>query len=325
MTELGSEWHTLDVAGPPGPRPWTDARFTATARGALHLALDALNVERLWVPSYACQSFLAAVVDRVKLIPYADRPDEPFVWPAADATDGVLVHNPFGLRVRPVRGPGRVIEDHTHAPFSAWAHESEADVCIASVRKVLPVADGAVTWSPRGFALPAVGPLPESVRDAVLLKRAGMNAKAAYLKGDGGDKAAFRALLAQGEDTLWSGRPAPMSEESRQILATADTARLLRLQRTNVGLLNGAAPPVVVAQDPSASMAFFVFDTPHERDRVRGELITRGLYPSALWPLDDAVVSVSDADRSLSRRSFVLPLDLRATAEHLAVVLDVLA
>jgi hypothetical protein len=326
MTELGSEWHTLDVAGVPGPRPWgPGARFTATGRGALHLALDALDVQRLWVPSFACPSFLRAVVGRVELCVYPDRPDEPFRWPDAAPEDGVLIHDPFGLRTRPARGPGRVIEDHTHAPFSAWARTSEADVCLASVRKVLPVADGAVAWSPAGRPLGEVGPADPDVQRAVATKWAGMAAKAAYLATGEGDKRRFRAWLAAGEGNLWAGRPTPMSTRSRRLLARADVARLRRARAVHhAHLVDAGLPGLVVGDAPAPSFAFVVFPTAAERDARRQALAARGIYASALWPLDDAVWDVSDADRSLAARSFAIPLDVRATRTHLDAVIEVL-
>ena len=41
-----------------------------------------------------------------------------------------------------------LVEDHAHDPASAWATTSTADYAFSSLRKTLPVPDGAILWSP---------------------------------------------------------------------------------------------------------------------------------------------------------------------------------
>ena len=47
-----------------------------------------------------------------------------------------------------------LIEDHTHDPFSTWAQQSTAHYAMASLRKTLPIPDGAILWSPQKMSLP---------------------------------------------------------------------------------------------------------------------------------------------------------------------------
>ncbi|MFI6173825.1 hypothetical protein ACIBCN_44130 [Nocardia sp. NPDC051052] len=76
------------------------------------------------------------------------------------------MQNLFGLRTRPnyVGIQGLVVEDHTHDPLSHWAKETTADYAFASLRKTLPIPDGAVVWSHlHRDLLPHVPALPRDV------------------------------------------------------------------------------------------------------------------------------------------------------------------
>ena len=160
--EYGSQLHAV---APParsdrGPRPWgSDALMLGCGRDALRLILP--RFERLWMPSYLCQEVVrAAASGRASVRCYPDSPLQ--AAPAFDvlplrAGDAVYVVDYFGLRASVPRPPTpgiTWIEDHTHDPCSDWAHASRADYCLASFRKLFPLPDGGVLWSPRGHALP---------------------------------------------------------------------------------------------------------------------------------------------------------------------------
>jgi hypothetical protein len=69
--------------------------------------------------------------------------------------------NYFGLRTPPdleLPEGVEVLEDHSHDPVSAWAEQSSADFCLASLRKTLPINDGGALWSPVGHRLPPAPP-----------------------------------------------------------------------------------------------------------------------------------------------------------------------
>src|SRR5262249_44040970 len=117
--------------------------------------------------------------------------------------DTVLVNNLFGRgRREPWDAWSRehplvtVIEDHTHDPLSDWARASTASYCVTSLRKTLPVPDGAVVWSPRGENLPA--PTGDE-STAAQWKLVAMILKAAWLSGKTVSKAEFRSLQQTGE------------------------------------------------------------------------------------------------------------------------------
>ncbi len=78
------------------------------------------------------------------------------------AGDAILAVDYFGARhgaawraFQAGRQDTLLIEDHSHDPQSTWATSSTADYAFASLRKTMPISDGAILWSPRGRALPA--------------------------------------------------------------------------------------------------------------------------------------------------------------------------
>lgn len=309
MPEIGSEWHLFEPQGPAARWPWDVHRLFGTGRAALRALILQERPQRLWVPSYSCHPFYRAVEDLTELRLYRDLPTERPDVP--DDPDGaVVLHDPFGIRGSlPHPRAALVIEDHTHAPDAPWAHTSTADYAVASLRKTLPLPDGAVLWSPTGRPLP--DPVPE---EPVGVKADGMRAKARYLAGEDVDKQAFRTVLAQGEEDL--AKANGISSFSRERLARLPSLRAAR--QANFARLAPFAVPAVACP----SFAFCVFDTAAIRDAVRAALIAERVYPSALWPME---LPVGAAERALQARSFAIPVDARYTPEDFDPAVRVLA
>ena len=163
MKEFGSNFHYLPVEvnavrtiGHYHP----DAVYYATGRHALIDLYRQMGWKRLWVPEYFCYEVLGSVLrEGVNVAFYTDYPtfdedevvrDLPF-----EEGDALFRVNYFGLRSmrsnRVIKVP--VVEDHTHDLIGAWACSSDADWCIASLRKTLPLAEGGMLWSPQGYRL----------------------------------------------------------------------------------------------------------------------------------------------------------------------------
>lgn len=327
--EHGSEFHAPgSLAGVAAADPWAGrGTLFGSARHAL-LALLAHGAardgwRRLWVPSYFCQDVVDALrVPGIQLrgYPASARGAE---WPRGlGAGDVLLAVNFFGLASRaPVYGtePGvRVIEDHTHDPWSAWATASRADWCIASLRKTLPLPDGAVLWAPAGETLPQP-PLSAEHSAAALEKWAGMGLKALYLAGARVDKEAYRELLVSAESRLGSGAPSAISPVAAALLPALPTATLRERRRANAAAfeaaLEGVAGVEVLRPDSPAASPFsavLVFDSAARRQRVRGALIAARVYPAVLWPLEWATPDPAPAEHvELSRRMLSVHCDAR--------------
>jgi hypothetical protein len=211
------------------------------------------------------------------------------------------------------------VEDHTHDPWSEYAASSTADLCMASLRKTLPVSDGAVLWSPRGHALPEQPPMSEQMRIAVKIRRRAMELKYLYLLGKRVAKPDFLHLFEESEKLFSDPRPSACSEAARTQIDEFPAHEWRRQRSENFislaeqceGLGCQIWKPREAATVPYA--AIVAFSTREERDRSRAALIARDIYPAVLWDLpgDRGAASV------LASRSFALHCDGRYRAADL--------
>src|ERR1039458_5638988 len=154
--------------------PWPARRsFFASGRAALGALcrrwIETHSHARLWLPDYFCPEVVSSLCSRnIRVAFYTDNPQRAgpelshlYVLPG----DMVLAVNYFGVRSGDQWSAWRestpsvaLIEDHTHDPQSLWARSSRADFAFASLRKTLPLPDGAIAWSPRELSLPEAAP-----------------------------------------------------------------------------------------------------------------------------------------------------------------------
>jgi hypothetical protein len=321
--------------------PWRRGRFLFSGRDALRLLLDHGAVQRgwrrLWVPDYFCQTVVAAMRHpRIDLRVYADDPlREVPEWPDARRSDAIFSVNYFGLR-GPTPAPRRdgveVIEDHTHDPASAWARRSTADFCVVSLRKTLPISDGASLWSPRGHALPPPAPLDRQRRAAAHTVLSAMILKAMYLAGYPVKKDLYRALAVQGERELGAPGMAEMSDLSRVLLQGLPEDRWRRARARNHGLLReglarlGWARVLLPATAGAVPFSCVLeVDSATRRERLRRRLIAARIYPAVLWPLEEPVVRIGAQALALSRRLLSVHCDARYGPADMRRVADLVA
>ncbi|MEP6651730.1 MAG: hypothetical protein ABJA82_00135 [Myxococcales bacterium] len=337
--EHGSEphWGLGRVAVRPSEKapvtPWsgTPHLLLASGRDAMVAALQGAKFQgarRLFCPSYFCQEVVPALASAgLPLLTYPDAPTlPPPRWGQLNGvatTDVVLTCGFFG-----VRGPGfldappaqMIIEDHSHDPYSSWAFCSKAHYAVASLRKSLPLPDGAVLWSPRGSELPEQPPFLR--QGAVADKLSGMLLKAAYLEGVGGQgriaKNTFRDLLASGEEQMGAGPLSGISPLSAAALALVDGGLASELRRRNhaafVSCLSELKDPLPMAavEEAAPFAVSLIFSTRQRRDQARTRLIERGVYPSVLWSLDEPQLPAISAEHiELAGRMLAIACDAR--------------
>jgi hypothetical protein len=292
---------------------------------------------RLRLPSYFCQEVAAALLDAgLPVDVYEDRPTAPAdPLPTSRAGDIVLVVNTFSLRAQPkgYRRPAgvEVIEDHTHDPWSTWSRESQADWCIASLRKVVPVPDGGVLWSPRGLPLSAAPEPSQAHEVAALQKFAAMGLKAAYLDGADIPKDHYGALALAGEAAIAGTTASAMSSWSAALLDAFPIERWRRQKRENFDAFRDAitdVPGLQVLQPNSPDTipfsAIVLFTSREVRDRVRAGLIAERIYPAVLWQMDTpAVDGIPDGCRALAGTHLSFHCDFRYGSEDMLRVASI--
>jgi hypothetical protein len=325
--EVGGEFHSpVETPRPfhPWPRP---AVWYALGRHAVEALVQMLQPAALWLPDYFCHEVAVGWERLVDVRTYEDDPRwaEPR-WETLQPAPGdlVLAVNYFGARERTGwedRGGGDfvLVEDHSHDPFSPSALGSTADFAFSSLRKTLPVPDGAILWSPRSLDLP---PQPRAPAEGSELKLAAMLLKGRFLEHGGEDhalKERFRRLQLEGEEQLAKAPVAAASPAAREaVIGGAPLPWRVRRADNAVHLL-GALSGLQVAEplfdEWPAGVAplgvVLLFGLQEARDRVRETLREAGVYCPVHWAIERPA---SERVRDLSARVLTIPTDWRYSA-----------
>jgi hypothetical protein len=344
--EVGSDFHwdegALVDAGASLPLwlPTPHAMFTSGC-GALKSLITRLNGHpRLHLPSFFCMDVAEVLASTVDLAWYRELPDGQ--GPHLDTLhaapgDVVLAVNLFG---RGHREPWdawsrenplvRVIEDHTHDPLSGWARASNASYCMASLRKTLPVPDGAILWSARGEKLPAPAG-GESM--GAWLKLSAMILKAAWLQGKDVPKSEFRSLQQAGEAALLGSATEPTAL-TRVILPLLDVWRLRAVRADNVRSLTESLPRNVggawrpLTHGAPGAVPFNVqllCASEATRDSLQAHLARNQIFAPVHWRQPrSGFSSGDDAAIECASRILTIPVDHRYRASHLRRVVEAL-
>jgi hypothetical protein len=237
-------------------------------------------------------------------------------------TDVVLAVNFFGARTGEPWQHWRekhacvLLEDHSHDPVSGWAQRSKADYAFSSVRKTMPVPDGAMLWSPLGHRLPIVA---DTDLSGSALKLAAMIWKREYLEGRAtpATKSFYRRWQRAGEDAFdRSARISSASPYSQQYLACGMPVKWRRQRAMNVRRLLRQAQVWLGAQPlfaswPSDSVplaAVFCFASQVARDLARKRLEECNVYCPVHWP---APAHCDSSVRELAATILTIPADHR--------------
>jgi hypothetical protein len=330
--EIGGDFETptADLLTSPCAPPWelrypdSPVVYVESGRQGLTAIAHELEEEgrrRLLVPAHFCDSMLEPFLARGwQVLPLAVGDD---LFPVQGVVQQILeapgttvaLHAPYFGQDTPAhvkddlavaRGRGvKVIVDETHRPLSP--SEFPADFRIASLRKTLPLFDGAYVV---GLAAPRlVG--PERTRTTLSgLRAAAMRSKDDYLR-DGGDATVHLDAFREADRIVADGLvPRPMSGESRALLARLRYAEIGRRRRQNARLLVDGlrALDLRVLFDPSGSSVVpshvvLVVDQPRA---LQHALAARGIFCPIHWARPATVEMSVWADRLLS-----LPIDQR--------------
>jgi len=343
--EYGSQfhWQGFGADGERGEIPWqTESIQLGCGRDALRGLVNHVTPARLWFPSYLCQELVAPFVgSHLELRVYGHSPLEPCLELSRIPLrpgDAVIVLNYFGIGTRERVLPAEVenvtvIEDHTHDPCSTWARASQADYCFASLRKSIPIPDGAVLWSPKALTLPQSEPAGFHRSAEVQERLSGMLLKSLYLDGYDVPKSTYRELLDRGEQRMadrWISAISPLSRVVVEGFPFEAWRRARRdnFQRLHASLTHSGRFQVLESTDlqdaPFAVVC--VFPDAHDRETAQASLIARDVYPSRLWPLEKPVLDGIPVEHvSLSRRTIALPCDGRYGEGDVDRVLDAFA
>jgi hypothetical protein len=308
MAEFGSDFHRCDAdfrdtLARSEHKSLADfyqqARYYASGRQAIEAIIKQNKWSRIWIPAYFCYEVVEAIkATGIKVSFYNDNPlhegDEEEVrqLPYQDG-DVLLRMNYFGLRTKRTNSgiPMPVIEDHSHDLISDWARLSDADWCIASIRKILPTAAGGILWSPQKHQLPATLQETQQCKKMAELRYEAMQMKKDYLKGSVVDKDAFRAKYIKSEDLLGNLSISGIDAESQNIAQTMNIRMWCDLKTENwltaYELLKDKFNVLGTTDSRYPFSLVIVTSAANERDNLKSYLIKHQIYPAVLWQLPE--------------------------------------
>ena len=339
MIEFGSDFHYIDSYNS-GRAHMTDvfrnATLLADGRQCIVALIRQHGWMRLWMPDYFCYEVIETIKEQtgIEVKFYEDSPlHEGKVEELPFAEGDVLLRmNYYGMRdFRSNKSlPVPVIEDHSHDPFGHWALYSDADWCISSLRKSLPLPEGGMMWSPKQLRIENLELIVSDENEQIAATRwEGMEMKAGYLRGDGISKDEFRKRYIETEEWFDHAEPTLIDERSRDYVTKQFDFNLwLGAKRRNWALLkelvNKERCEVVGAEHESCTLFSMVIllENKNMRDTLRKRLIEECVYPAILWTVPEGT---SDYSRNFSERMLSIHCDGRYSEEdirHLATILN---
>ena len=339
MREFGSDFHYINSYNS-GCGLLTDvfrgATLLADGRQCIVALIRQNGWKRLWMPDYFCYEVIETIKGQtgIEVIQYEDNPlceGDVEKQPYEDG-DVLLRMNYFGMRDfrsnKNISVP--VIEDHSHDPFGHWALYSDADWCIASLRKSLPLPEGGMMWSPKQLrvSFKSLDSSFKSNQEIAALRWNAMETKAAYLWGEDVSKDEFRRLFVETEEWFDHAEPSKIDERSKEFVCREFDVNLwFSAKKQNWSLLNRLINKehceVINAESESCTMfsLILLLENEEQRNAIRCELIERCVYPAILWNLPE---EVSTASKDFCHRMLSIHCDGRYTEDDIRQLANIL-
>lgn len=346
--EVGSTWYADDFC--PAEDYTLRLKFIAdssnvtllsTCRSAIKLILDKIGGQhhRALVPSFTCHSvidpFLTAGYDvkGYSLNENLQIDIDVFSSLVNDfRPDIILVHGYFGFNtvgsasniLESCKARGIiVIEDKTQTMFSDFKAIA-ADYTIGSIRKWLPIPDGAFI---KGMHI------SELTQDSALAdaKIKAMRAKNRYFATGDGNKCEFMRFFADAENLLDSRTlPHSISSYSLSALTSLNLKEFANRRRDNYNLLarrlsRHSEIQLIFKEALTSDVPFLL---PVYIDDKRAEfqryMASHNVYPTIIWKCPDALENIIDKDsRRIYDRILCFHVDQRYEAADMNKVADI--
>ena len=324
MREFGSDFHFVTDYQSKGAHltdVFRNAILLADGRQCIIALIRQYGWKRIWMPDYFCYDVIESIKNQtgISVLYYEDSPLHEGMVESIPFKDGDVLFrmNFFGLRgLRNNKNiPCSVVEDHSHDPFGHWALYSDADWCISSIRKILPLPEGGMMWSPKGHQLSVELESLEENEKIAATRWEGMKMKASYLKGVNISKDEFRKRYVNTEEYFDKAEPALIDKRSRNVVSEELDINLWQgVKRKNWQLLkslvNSNACQIMEPENESCTMfsLIILLESKDKRDAVRKRLIETSVYPAILWSVPD---SASAEAKDFSERMLSIHCDGR--------------
>ncbi|MGI6540849.1 MAG: DegT/DnrJ/EryC1/StrS family aminotransferase [Bacillota bacterium] len=324
---------------------------TAYLNAWLNLKKGGSLVRRALLPSYLCYSMLSPFhrmgveTEHYRVFSDLSVDTDDLMEKAFDDIQGTLVVtlNYFGFpdsvdllsalaEIR--RRGGAVVYDATHSALCErpWPHSTfEPNLCIMSLRKSLPVVDGAVCVWLDGSE-PAFCGNEAQLSGFHSARALAMMMKSAYVADGFGNRRDYVLLFAQAEAALDSSfsASAAMSPVSRSILKRVGIEEIRRVRRRNFRrllqeLATCGGVHALISELPEDAVPLGFPVVVEDRDLLWRHLEHYGIHADIHWELPPEVPEEEYPESAwLARRILTLPCDQRYSEEDMARMARVL-
>ena len=340
MKEFGSDFHIVsDFDCVKNINfPTLGGQYYSCGRQALEALINYQRFNRIWFPEYYCHDIINYIIRRtnIRVKFYYDNPlvdDSSEIGKLTFKRGDALVRmNYFGIRgfrdEFNIDVP--VIEDHSHDVLGGWALNSNADWCIASLRKIFPIAEGGVIWSPKRLIYPH-SPILTRQNQLLAKKRwLAMKLKYDYLFDDNkSSKEKYRELFLDTENSLDNLDLSTIDEKSKDKLTHIDLSKWNQIKQDNINsiksILSSSTSKVSFLSKENEKCNEFslilTFKTSQERDFVRQKLISNNVYPAILWNVPS---TMSQKTQYFSHRTLSIACDGRYSKKDMLLLSDIL-
>ena len=330
---IGGVFGLLDQAetgtGYPAIRS-SSALCLVNGRSAIAYLLEAIGTERVWLPSYLCESVLAAVgVREARWYDVADglAPTDLNWLEEVAPGDFILCINYFGWRpaagfypAMTARG-ALILEDGSQSMLTEEIGEG-AHFYLTVPRKFVGVPDGAVLMASGEMVVPRQELIPPPEDWWRIAHRANLGRRASDL---GVGRSDWYRDFAAAERSQPIGLYA-MSDISRELLGRLDPGWIRARRRRNYLHLESALRPIALFESlpPEVVPLGFPGRLP-DRDERRRQLIDRQIFPPVHWPIEGVVPDRFQASHRLSSQILTLPCDQRYDSFDMDRIIEVLS
>ena len=305
-----------------GPAPFREGQGVEriNARSCIAHLCDRLVPERVWLPTYLCESVVDAIPSRFETrfweVDEKLRPVESGWMDEVRRRDLFVAIAYFGwppdgeLLSRMKERGAWVLEDASQALLSR--RSDAADFTVYSPRKFLGVPDGGILLSTGSIELDA-DELERASSESWLRSLEALVLRAEFDR-HGGDRRWFD-LYRESEASQPLGEFA-MSELSKSLLDEAfDYAAIAARRRENYARLHAALSEISLMGTLEEDVVPLGFPVRWaERDHLREALFAEEIFPPVHWQLPASVSAEAAGSWRLSRETLTLPCDQRCSA-----------
>lgn len=281
----------------------------------------------IYMPSYFCYDVIDSISKTgINVKYYEDYPlaDDGEIISNLQLVDGDVLFRMNYFGVRSFRDNSEidipVIEDHSHNLFSKWAKKSNADWCVASLRKSLPIPDGGILWSPKKHTNIKPTTFTEDHNFLSQKRFEAMVFKKKYLEFDSKiNKTDLLNLFKETEILFAINKSSSISNISKKIIQ--ETPKELDSYKGKnfnkiLSLLN-LKNTKVLNHNPNDNPFSLVllFESKKDRDNTRAFLINNGIYPAVLWIIENENASSKVVE--FSEKMLSIHIDFRYSTQDI--------